>query len=793
MENIQRSDLTTEMKQSFADYSLSVITARAIPAVEDGLKPVARRTIYSMLDSGVTNNKAHKKCARLVGDIMGKYHPHGDSSIYGALVRISQPWAMRYPLIDFHGNNGSQDGDGPAAMRYTEARLSKFAESFMADLNKDVVDFVPNFDETEKEPQYLPGRIPQILVNPTEGIAVGMACSFAPHNLTEIMKAIIATLDKENITVEELMTYISGPDFPTGGVLINKDELLSAYKTGKGRARVRGRYTIESTKTGDLIVFSEVPYGVMKETLIENIVELANSNKIEGIADVYDHTDKRGMRLTVELKKGANADLVVAQLFKYTRLEDTYGINQVTLVKGEPLLLNLKQLIGYYIEQQKSVYTRKTKFELNKALARLEITNGLLIALEDIDNIIAIIKQSSSTANAKENLVAKYKFTEPQVQAIVDLKLGKLARLEKVQIEEEQKKLKAEVERCNDILTNAESLKALMKTEFNDIISKYGDNRRTDILQVTVTKEEKAIEFVAPEEVAVVITKTGNVKKMPIKLFKIQNKNGKGIKNQEDITMDTITTNTIDTLMVFSSYGKMYRLLVDEVPTGTNATRGVSIKTLVNMEPAEEVMAITSLHRETNAEFAVFITKSGTVKKTSLEEYSKAKRTGIIALKLREGDSLSSVTFLKDEKIILISKNGMSIKFDTKEIPVSGRNAIGVKGMNISEDDEIVAALPINKDTDELAIFTENGIGRKTKLAEFPLQNRAGKGTIAYKPTTTSGNVIDASLVDDTDNLLIIGSISSICIKATDIPTLGKSSVGNILIKNNKVIAVTKF
>lgn len=793
MENIQRSDLTTEMKQSFADYSLSVITARALPAVEDGLKPVARRTIYSMLDSGVTNNKAHKKCARLVGDIMGKYHPHGDSSIYGALVRISQPWAMRYPLIDFHGNNGSQDGDGPAAMRYTEARLSKFAESFMADLNKDVVDFIPNFDETEKEPQYLPGRIPQILVNPTEGIAVGMACSFAPHNLTEVMNAVIATLDKESITIEELMTYISGPDFPTGGVLINKDELLSAYKTGKGRARVRGKYTIESKKSGDLIIFSEVPYGVMKETLIEKIVELANSNKIEGIADVYDHTDKHGMRLIIELKKDANADLVVAQLFKYTRLEDTYGINQVALVKGEPLLLNLKQLIGYYLEQQKSVYTRKTKFELNKAMVRLEITNGLLIALEDIDNIITIIKQSSSTANAKENLIAKYKFTEPQVQAIVDLKLGKLARLEKVQIEEEQKKLKAEVERCNDILTNVESLKALMKTEFKDTISKYGDSRKTEISQVTVTKEEKSIEFVAPEEVAVVITKTGNVKKLPIKLFKIQNKNGKGVKNQEDITMDTITTNTIDTLMVFSSYGKMYRLLVDEVPTGTNATRGVSIKTLVNMEPAEEVMAITSLYRETNAEFAVFITKSGTVKKTSLEEYSKAKRTGIIALKLREGDSLSSVTFLKDEKIILISKNGMSIKFDAKEIPVSGRNTIGVKGMNISEDDEIVAALPINKDTDELAIFTENGIGRKTKLAEFPLQNRGGKGTIAYKPTSTSGNVIDASLVDDTDNLLIIGSISSICIKATDIPTLGKSSVGNILIKNNKVIAVTKF
>lgn len=789
---IVQSELTVEMEQSFIDYSLSVIIARALPDVRDGLKPVHRRFIWGMEESGNSSDKAHRKCARIVGDTMGKYHPHGDTSIYGALVRFSQPWAMRYPLVDFHGNNGSQDGDGAAAMRYTEARLSKIAEATLADIKKDVIDFVPNFSEDEMEPVCLPGHIPNLLINPTEGIAVGMACSFAPHNIVEMMNAIIATLENEKITIEELMGYISGPDFPTGGILINKEELLSAYKTGKGRARVRGKYVIEGKK-GDKIVFSEIPYGVMKEPLIEAIVELANSKKIEGISDVYDHSDKSGMRLTVELAKDANADLVVAQLFKYTRLEDTYGINQVCIVSGEPLLLNLKQLIENYLLHQKDVYTRKTKFELQKALARLEITNGLLIALEDIDNVIALIRQSSSAANAKENLEAKYNFTKPQSQAIVDLKLGKLARLEKVQIQEEQLELSLEVDRCNDVLSNVNSLKSLMINEFKQIITKFGDARRTEITQVNVSKQEKEVEFVKPEDVVVVITKSGNIKKIPSKSFKIQNKNGKGIKNQDDVTMDIIRTNTIDTLMVFSNLGKMYRLLVDTVPVGTNISRGVSIKTLVNMDSYEEVMAITSLYRETKAEFAVFVTKKGIIKKTTLDEYMKAKRTGIIALKLKEDDSVSTVTFLKDEPIILISKNGMSIKFETKTVPVSGRNAIGVKGMELAEDDIIIAAIPVHKDTDELGIFTENGMGRKTKISEFPMQNRAGKGTIAYKPTQTSGVVKAATLLDDDDIVLIIGDLTSICIKAVDIPSLGKISTGNILIKNNRILVATKL
>lgn len=789
---IIQSELKNEMGQSFIDYSLSVITARALPDVRDGLKPVHRRFLYAMEESGNSSDKAHRKCARIVGDTMGKYHPHGDTSIYGALARFSQPWAMRYPLVDFHGNNGSQDGDGPAAMRYTEARLSKIAEATISNLKKDLVDFVPNFDETEKEPVCFPGHIPNLLVNPTEGIAVGMACSFAPHNLTEMMNAIIATLENEKITIKELMEHISGPDFPTGGILINKDELLSAYQTGKGRARVRGKYVIEGKKS-DKIVFTEIPYGVMKETLIESIVELANSKKIEGISDVYDHSDKTGMRLIIELTKDTNADLVVAQLFKYSRLEDTYGINQVCLVDGKPLLLNLKQLIENYLLHQKDVYTRKTKFELRKALSRLEIINGLLVALEDIDNVITIIKQSSSTSNAKENLELKYNFTKNQSQAIVDLKLGKLAHLEKIQIQDEQQELLLEVDRCNDILTNTKSMKALMKNEFKQIITKFGDKRRTEITQVTVSKEEKEVEFVKPEDVVVVITKSGNIKKIPSKSFKTQNKNGKGIKNQDDVTMDIIRTNTIDTLMIFSNLGKMYRLLVDTVPVGTNISRGVSIKTLVNMDSYEEVMAITSLYRETNAEFAIFVTKKGIIKKTTLDEYMKAKRTGIIALKLKEDDSVSNVTFLKDEPIILISQNGMSIKFETKGVPASGRNAIGVKGMELAENDIIIAALPVHKDTDELAIFTENGMGRKTPLSEFPMQNRAGKGTIAYKPTLTSGIVKAAILLDAEDIVLIIGDLTSICIKSTDIPSLGKISNGNILIKNSKISVATKL
>lgn len=790
---IIQSDLTQEMEQSFLDYSLSVITDRSLPRAQDGLKPVHSRILWSMFESGTTSSKAHKKSARIVGDTMGKYHPHGDSSIYEALARMSQSWSMRYPLVDFHGNNGSQDGDGPAAMRYTECRLSKVAEAILEDIKKDVVGFRPNFSNDEREPVVLPGIIPQLLVNGTSGIAVGMACSFAPHNMTEVMNAIISTIQDPEITTKGLMDHISGPDFPTGGILINKDELLEAYSTGRGRARVRGRYHIEQSKKGDSIVFTEIPMGVMKEDLISNIALACEGKKITGVSDVHDESDNKGMRLIIEVQKDGNADSVVAQLFKHTRLEDTYSINQNALIDKQPKLLGLKDMIECYIDHQKNVLTRKTTFELNKALNRLEIVDGLLIALEDIDNVISLIRASSSTSNARENLEKKYKFTEAQSKAIVDLKLGKLARLEKVEIEDEKKELKIEVGRCNNILNNESILNKTLVERIQGTLSKFSDTRRTDITQVNITKEEKEIELIKPEDVVVVITKAGNIKRISSKLFKVQKKNGKGVANQDDITMDVIRTNTIDTLMIFSNAGKVYRLSVDTVPSGTNSSRGVSIKTLVNMPEEEEALLITSLYHKTNAEFVVFATKNGIIKKTSLNEYTKLKKNGVIAINFKEGDSLSSMTFLKDEPILLITKKGMCIRFETEGLPMSSRIAMGVKGIGLNDEDEIVALLPINKETDELAIFTENGMGRKTPLKEFPVQGRAGKGTIGYKCNDSTGPVVAASLLDEDDNILIVGYSQSIAISSKDIPSLGKGTIGNIMIKGNKVISAIKI
>ena len=786
---IIQSDLINEMEQAYIDYSMSVITERAIPNAEDGMKPVQTRFMWSMSESGITSDKPHKKCARIVGDVMGKYHPHGDSSIYEALVRFSQPWSMRYPLVDFHGNNGSIDGDGAAAMRYTECRLSKLGEEALADIKKDVVDFRKNFSEDEDEPIYLSGRFPNLLANGTSGIAVGMACSFAPHNLKEIIKAIVKVIRNSEITIEELMEDIQGPDFPTGGILINKNELIEAYKTGKGRARVRGKYEIEKNK----IVFTEIPYGVGKCKLIEDLATAINEKKIDGISDIRDESDRRGMRIVFDLRKDANADIIANQLFKISRLEETYSINQMALINKQPRLINLKQMIEIYIQHQESVLTRRTQFELRKVNNRLEIINGLLIALEDIDNVIELIKKSSSTADARVNLEKKYNLTENQSKAIVDLKLGKLARMEKIDIETEKTELEKEKDRLNNILSNKIALHEMLISELEAISKKYGDERRTQITQVTVTKETKEIEHVKPEDVVVVITKSGEVKKIPSKSFRVQNKNGKGIKNQGEITMDIIKTNTIDTLIIFSNMGKMYRLLVDQVPTGTNSSRGVSIKTLVNMELNEDPVTITSLYRKTDANAVVFITKKGIIKKTSLEEYSKTKRNGIIALTLKEGDSIANITFLKDEQLILVTENGMSIRFNTVDLPVLSRTAIGVKAMSLAENDNIIAGLPIHKETDELAIFTEGGLGRKTKLNEFPIQNRGGKGTIAYKPTVASGPVRAAILLENKDNVLIVGDNTSICISAEDIPSLGKGTIGNLLVKNNKILLASKI
>lgn len=794
MLNVIDIDMKHEMEQSFLDYAMYVNTDRVLPDVRDGLKPVHRRILYAAHVLGLVPSKPHKKSARLVGDVIGKYHPHGDTSVYDAAVRLAQSWSLRYPLIDGHGNFGSIDGDGAAAMRYTEVRMNKIALEMLTDLKKNVVDFKPNFSEDEEEPCVLPSRIPNLLLNGTMGIGVAMACSFAPHNINEVMNAIIAQIKDEDITIEELHKYITAPDFPTGGTIINQKDLLDIYKTGRGSVRIRGKYKVEKyNKTRELLVFYEIPYGVIKENLIKSIVELCETKKIEGIADVRDSSNKDGMRIEIELKKDANADVIANQLFKHTKLQSSFSFNQECLVNREPKLLNLKQIIENYIAHQKEVLTRRTEFELKKIEDRLHILEGLLIALEDIDNIISLIKKSKNANEAVEGLMTKYKLTEIQSKAIIDMKLRKLTGLEKIELENENKELISESERLKKILSEKETLNEILISDLIELRDKYKDERRTDVTNISIKPEEKEIQFVQPEDVVVVLTRAGNIKKIPLKSYKVQNRNGKGIKNQDDVVMSVIKTNTIDNLMVFTALGKMYKLLVDQIPNGTNASRGTSVHTLVKMEEHDRVIAITSVKRETKAKFVVSISEQGMIKKTKLEEYDSVKRSGVSAVGLKENDNISDIVFLDDEQLLIITENGMSIRFKTDNINSVGRTAIGVRGIKLAEGDRVVAALPITKETDDVTIFTSFGLAKRVSLKEFPIQGRDGKGTIAYKPTDSTGIIVSASLVEDKDNILIIGDTNSICISAKDIPVLSKTSIGNIMIKNNRIVSIIKI
>lgn len=791
MGDILKTPIIEEVEQSFLDYSLSVITDRAIPSAEDGLKPVVRRILWDMWDKGYKNDKKFVKCAQPVGDTMGRFHPHGDSSIYGALVGISQPWNMRYPLITFHGNNGSRDGDEPAAYRYTECKLSKIGEEILRDIKKNTVDWNSAYTEEEDEPVYLPGVIPNLLVNGTTGIAVAMACSFAPHNLNEIMDACIKVLNEPDVKVKDLLNIVNGPDFPTGGLLINKDELATAYTTGKGRARVRAEYKIETKNGKDSIVYTSIPYKVSKESLIEDIDKLCEEKKIEGIVSIRDESGNGEVRFVVELAKGVSSAPIIAKLFKFTRLEDTYSFNQVALVNKEPRLLNLKQLIEVYLEHQKDVLKRATQFDLEKVKARIHILEGLILALENIDNVIALIKQSNSPSEAVSKLMTTYHLTEVQGKAIVDMKLSRLTKLEKIELETEKQEKVKEAERLESILKNP--IPELERI-FNEIKTKYGDSRRTTITQIAEeTKEEKEIAFVEPEKCVVVLTEGGCIKRIPTTSYRTQKRNGKGIKTQDDITNMILRTNTIDSLMIFTDRGKMYRLLVNDIPVGTNVSVGQSIKSLVAMDTDENPAVIYSIYRDTDAKYVFFTTKNGLVKKTTLEEYVKTKKkTGIAAISIKEGDELVSVCLVKDEPMILLTKNGYGIKFSSMEIGATSRATSGVKGITINPDDEVIAALPLRHDTDAIAIISETGLGKKFSSSELPLQKRAGKGLICYKPTNSTGFVADGALISDEDNILIIGDKSSICVSATEIPELSRASIGNQIIKNNKVKSISK-
>ena len=773
-------NLYNEMSQNFIEYAVAVNTDRAIPDATTGLKPVAKRILWGAWDGGYTSSKAHVKCAKVVGDVMGNWHPHGDSSIYGALVRLAQPWAMRYPLMDIHGNLGTQDGDGPASMRYTESRLTKMVEDGMLKyLKQNAVEYMPNYDETQQEPVNLPSIFPNLLCNPNTGIGVAMACNWASHNLGEVAQAIYDYMDGKE-------PMLPGPDFPTGGVIINKKDIPAIMRTGRGSVKLRGKYTIDKQK----IIFTEIPYGVSTEDLITEIGKVCDEEKkIEGVVAVRNESNKKGLRLVIECAKGTDPGSIVNKLFAHTDLQTSFSYNQVALIDKVPTEMNLLKCCQIYVKHNIECLIREATFDLNKAKERKEIVDGLLRALEDIDNIINLIKKSESAAAARVNLISTYKFTENQAKAIVDMKLGKLAGLEKIELNQEAEELNNLVQSLTDLLNSHEMQETQIRKRLADFVAKYGDARRTELSQVEVAKDEQEIELVAPEECVVFVSQSGDVKRIPATAFKLQKRNGKGVKSEDDAILDIISTNTIDTLMIFTNKGKMYRLLVDNVPVGTNTSKGVRINTLVSMDPGETVIAVTSLYRKSQAKYVVFITKQGLFKKTALEEYLSVKRsTGIQAIKLKDDDSIANVTFCNEEEFIIVTKQGMSIRFETASIAPIGRVTSGVKTMKLLDGDEVLVGLPIHKNTDSLAVFTKTGYGKKTALDEFPIQGRGGKGL-----KCSGDEIIGATLVSDEDNILLVGIPNSICFSAKDIPLLGRISMGNTMIKNSIAKKVVKL
>ena len=778
------NDITNELHRNFIEYAVAVNTDRSIPNAKDGLKPVAKRILWGAEDkTKCVSSKPHVKAAKLVGDIMGTYHPHGDSSIYGALVRLSQNWVMRYPLIDFHGNNGNIIGDGPAHMRYTECRLSKLAEDgLLQGTKKNNVDFIANYDETTEEPVSLPSIFPNLLCNPNSGIGVAMACSWAPHNLGEVAVAI-----NQYLSGEEPM--LPGPDFPTGGIIINQKEIPAIMRTGHGSVKVRGKFEIDKQK----IIFTEIPYGTSVEGLMTEIGEVSDAKEIEGIDNIRDESNKKGVRIVIECDKGINPASIVNKLFAKTNLQSSFSYNQVALVDKVPTELNLKDCIKIYVDHNIDCITRETKFDLDKAVDRLEIVNGLLRALEDIDNIITLIKSSENATAAKENLIKKYQFTENQAKAILAMRLSSLAKLEKVELEQEAKELENKIKDLIDILANENRQKDILKSRLADLVKKYGDARRTELTHIEIKPEDKIIEEVTPEDCVVILSQTGDIKRIPKNSFKVQRKNGKGVKTKDDVIMSTISTNTIDNLLLFTKKGKMFKIIVDEVPVGTNASKGAHGGTLINMDQDDEVIAITSLARSNTAKYVVFFTKQGLMKKTLLDEYTKVKRsTGIAAIKINDGDSIANVEFINEEDILVITKNGMSIHFESKNINPIGRVAAGVKTIKLDENDEVVVGLPIHSDNDTVAIFSTKGYGKKTSIKEFTVQGRGGKGLVIYKPSAVYGQIAGATIISDSDTILLTGQPSSICIAATDLPLLTRTSFGNIMIKSN-ISSIVKF
>ena len=775
-EKMQTNDIINELSKNFIEYAVAVNEDRSIPDSTSGLKPVAKRILWGAYEKGYTFNKPHVKSAKIVGDVMGTYHPHGDSSIYGALVRLSQPWVMRYPLIDWHGSNGNIDGDGPAHMRYTEARLSKIAEDGMLKgIKKKNVDFIPNYSEDAEEPVTLPAIFPNLLCNPNTGIGVAMACNFAPHNLNEVAQAIYDYMDGKE-------PMLPGPDFPTGGIVINKNDIQSIMKTGHGSVKVRAKYKTE----GQNLVFYEIPYNTCTEDLIAEIGKVAETD-IPEIINIRNESNKKGLRIVVECSKNINVDAIANKLFLKTDLQTSFSYNQVALIDKTPTEVNLKDCIKIYLKHNINCLTKEVTFDLKAAEARLEIVEGLLKALEDIDNIIAFIKKSESSTAAKEGLIKEYKFTEPQAKSIVAMRLGSLAKLEKIELNNEKTELVNNIKEFNNILSSENKQKEIIKERLTELVKKYGDKRRTELTQIEIPKEEKEIVTVIPEDVVVMISKTGEAKRIPKSSFRAQRRNGKGVKSENDAILTSIKTNTIDTLLIFTNKGKMYKLLVDKIPAGTNASKGQNLSSLITMEPEEKIVAAASLNKDLDANYVVFITKQGLVKKTLLEEYTSIKKsTGTQAIKIKDGDSIVDILFMNEEDLILFTKEGMIIRFTTNDISPIGRVTSGVKGIKLNENDIVVRGIPITNKNATIAIIDINGYGKRCKIDEFIIQGRGGKGL------KTGCKIAGAELVTEEDNLLLIGKPNSICISATELVIQGRNTIGTKLAKNNidKVVKI---
>ena len=783
-DKIHDVDLKKTMEDCYIDYAMSVIAARALPDVRDGLKTVQRRVLYSMIELNNGPDKPHRKCARIVGDTMGKYHPHGDSSIYGALVNMAQDWSTRYPLVDGHGNFGSVDGDGAAAMRYTEARLSKISMEMLADINKNTVDFVPNFDETEKEPAVLPSRFPNLLVNGTTGIAVGMATNIPPHNLREVVKAVVKLIDNRieedrDTTIEEILKIVKGPDFPTGAEILGTRGIEEAYRTGRGKIRVRAVTNIETMSNGkSRIVVTELPYMVNKARLIEKIAELVKEKRIDGITYIGDESSREGMRINIELRKDANANVILNQLYKHTQLQDTYGVIMLALVNNEPKVLNLLDMLKYYLLHQEDVVTRRTRYDLNKAEERAHILKGLLIALDHIDEVIRIIRGSRSTPEAKQKLMDRFELDDVQAQAIVDMRLRTLTGLEREKLEAEYKALMEQIDYLKGILADEKKLLGVIKEEITVIADKYGDDRRTSI---GFDEFDLSMEDLIPEEdVVITMTNLGYIKRMTTDNFKSQNRGGKGIKGMqtinEDYIEDLMMTTTHHYIMFFTNTGKVYRLKGYEIPEASRTSRGTAIINLLSLQPGEKITAVIPIKEYEEGKYLFMATRNGLVKKTAIREYANVKKSGLVAINLRDNDELIEVKYTNNEQdVFLITKYGMCIRFRETDVRATGRASMGVIGMNLTDQDEIVA-MQVRSQGEYLLVVSEKGLGKRTGMDEFTVQNRGGKGVKCYKITDKTGNVVGAKAVNE-DNEVMLITTEGIIIR---IPCGGISIVGRI-------------